>query len=194
MSSNQAEEPLLHLVHGCMFHMSQVKVRVNWFGAYMYCASLDDCWFKVIFHINCTGRELIRCNMLPQLVDSKSLSTQCTNNLYQKCISIFRTCGSKSRRRDLLGSTIARGRKARYLKVIETPSVCNPCHFVNSGFVWMLLALPMIPPARMNEYLQLLESEVEHLGSPSAQAFGHDVLAYIRFQNLFRLLFSVTIM
>ena len=56
----------------------------------------------------------------------------------------------------------------------------------------MLLALPMIPPARMNEYLQLLESEVEHLGSPSAQAFGHDVLAYIRFQNLFRLLFSVT--
>ena len=44
----------------------------------------------------------------------------------------------------------------------------------------MLLALPMIPPARMNEYLQLLESEIEHLGSPSAQAFGHDVLAYIR--------------
>ena len=72
-----------HLVHGCMFHMSQVKVRVNWFGAYMYCASSDDCWFKVIFHINCTGRELIRCNMLPQLVDSKSFSTQCTNNLYQ---------------------------------------------------------------------------------------------------------------
>ena len=130
--------------------------------------------------------------MLPQLVDSKSFSTQCTNNLYQKCVSIFRTCGSKSRRRDLLGSTIARGRKARYLKVIETPSVCNPCHFVNSGFVWMLLALPMIPPARMNEYLQLLESEIDHLGSPSAQAFGHDVLAYIRFQNLFRLLFSVT--
>ena len=65
---------------------------------------------------------------------------------------------------------------------------------MNSGFVWMLLALPMIPPARMNEYLQLLESEVEHLGSPSAQAFGHDVLAYIRFQNLFRLLYSVTIM
>ena len=114
-----------HLVHGCMFHMSQVKVRVNWFGADMYCASSDDCWFKIIFHINCTGRELIRCNMLPQLVDSKSFSTQCTNNLYQKCISIFRTCGSKSRRRDLLGSTIARGRKARYLKVIETPSVCS---------------------------------------------------------------------
>ena len=59
------------------------------------------------------------------IVDSKSFSTQCTNNLYQKCISIFRTCGSKSRRRDLLGSTIARGRKARYLKVIETPSVCS---------------------------------------------------------------------
>ena len=68
---------------------------------------------------------VLRCNMLPQLVDSKSFSTQCTNNLYQKCISIFRTCGSKSRRRDLLGSTIARGRKARYLKVIETPSVCS---------------------------------------------------------------------
>ena len=69
---------------------------------------------------------VLRCNMLPQLlVDSKSFSTQCTNNLYQKCISIFRTCGSKSRRRDLLGSIIARGRKARYLKVIETPSVCN---------------------------------------------------------------------
>ena len=69
---------------------------------------------------------VLRCNMLTQvMVDSKSFSTQCTNNLYQKCISIFRTCGSKSRRRDLLGSTIARGRKARYLKVIETPSVCS---------------------------------------------------------------------
>ena len=33
MLSIQAEEPILHLVHGCMFHMSQVKVRVNWFGA-----------------------------------------------------------------------------------------------------------------------------------------------------------------
>ena len=111
-----------------------------------------------------------------------------------KVYFLFQNKWKQVSKRDLLGSIIARGRKARYLKVIETPSVCNPCHFVNSGFVWMLLALPMIPPPRMNEYLQLLESEVEHLGSPSAQAFGHDVLAYIRFQNLFRLLFSVTIM
>ena len=44
----------------------------------------------------------------------------------------------------------------------------------------MLFALPMIPPARMEEYLELLEAEIEHFETQSAQEFGNEVLAYIR--------------
>ena len=47
----------------------------------------------------------------------------------------------------------------------------------------MVFALPLIPPAQMDEYLQLLEDEVEHLESPSAIAFGHECLAYIRYSR-----------
>ena len=49
------------------------------------------------------------------------------------------------------------------------------------GFVWMVFALPLIPPARMNEYLLLLETEIEHFGTPTATAFGEECLAYIRY-------------
>ena len=48
----------------------------------------------------------------------------------------------------------------------------------------MTFSLPLIPPARMTEYLDLLEYEVGHFQSPSTEAFGHEMLAYIRFSEI----------
>ena len=48
----------------------------------------------------------------------------------------------------------------------------------------MTFSLPLIPPARMTEYLDLLEYEVGHFQSPSTEAFGHEMLAYIRFSDI----------
>ena len=53
-------------------------------------------------------------------------------------------------------------------------------HVFLKRFIWMLFALPMIPPARMEEYLELLEAEIEHFETQSAQESGNEVLAYIR--------------
>ena len=74
MSSNQAEEPILHLVHDCMFHMSQVKM-----SELIWCLNVL-CFFRRSLIQNYFPHKMyrkridlvLRCNKLPQLmVDSK---------------------------------------------------------------------------------------------------------------------------
>ena len=82
---------------------------------------------------------------------------------------------------DSPASTTAIVLRANYLKVITFDLFnVDVDHVILKGFVQMLFALPMIPPARMVEYLQLLEAEIEHFEMQSAQEFGHKVLTYIR--------------
>ena len=67
----------------------------------MYCVSSDDRWFKIIFHIKCTGRELILCLHVICFLSWWLIQNNFPHNAQTICISIFSlVCGDQNMRND----------------------------------------------------------------------------------------------